>query len=59
MTADNQFTAQEKLSEISREIALRRRVYPKQIADGRMTRAEADRHLAIMAAIARDYGGTG
>jgi hypothetical protein len=51
------FTREEKLKEIAREIALRRNVYPKAIASGRMTKDQADRHLAIMTEIAKDYGG--
>jgi len=34
-----------------REVSKRRSVYPKQVAAGRMSQAEADRHLAEMLAI--------
>ena len=55
----NRFTREEKLSEIVREIALRRSVYKRQIYDGRMTAIEAERRIAIMIEIAKDYGGHG
>lgn len=44
-----------KLSAISREIALRRRVYPRQIENGRLTQEKADREIAIFEAIVDDY----
>ena len=34
-----------------REVSKRRSVYPKQVAAGRMSQAEADRHLGEMIAI--------
>ena len=53
------FSREEKLREISREIALRRNVYRRRIEKHEMTVAQAERQLAIMLAIARDYGGHG
>jgi hypothetical protein len=53
------FTQEEKLTEIKREIALRRNVYSKRVAEGRMKREVADRQIGIMLEIAKDYGGTG
>jgi hypothetical protein len=53
------FTREQKLQEIAREIALRRRVYPRWIATGRMKQDHADRLIAIMLEIAKDYGGHG
>lgn len=41
-------------AELQRERAYRERTYPERIAQGRMTRAEADYQLAILAAIADD-----
>lgn len=38
-----------------REVKMRKRVYPRRVQDGRMTRAQADREIAIMEAIAADY----
>jgi hypothetical protein len=54
-----EFSREEKLREIAREIAMRRRVYSRRIIEHRMSRTEADRSIAIMLAIARDYGGHG
>jgi len=45
----------EKLKCIEREIALRRRVYPKWIASGKLKQEKADREIAVMEAIAVDY----
>lgn len=36
----------------AREAAMRRRVYPKHVDDGRMTEAKADEELMLMEAIA-------
>jgi hypothetical protein len=49
-----EFTADEKLKAIEREIGLRRRVYPRLIGRG-MSTAEAEREIAIMLEIANDY----
>jgi hypothetical protein len=57
--SEDQFTREEKLSEIIREIALRRSVYKKWVADGRMKEHEAVKRIAIMQQIAKDYGGHG
>lgn len=54
-----EFTREEKLKAIAREISLRRNVYPGKVESGRMKQAEADYQLAIMIAIAKDYGGHG
>lgn len=53
------FTREEKLREIAREIAMRRRVYRRRIADRKMSEAEAERAIKIMLSIAKDYGGHG
>jgi hypothetical protein len=53
------FTAAEKLQEIAREIALRRSLYRVKIARKQMKVEDAARRIAIMLAIARDYGGHG
>lgn len=53
------FSREEKLKEIAREIAFRRNVYPKQVARKVMSGNEADRRIAIMLEIAKDYGGHG
>lgn len=49
------FTAAEKQAAAEREAKLRRRVYPRWVADGRMAQAKADQEIAIMDAIAADY----
>ena len=54
-----EFTREQKLKEIAREIALRRNVYAKRIRVGQMTQEAADNQIAIMVEIAKDYGGTG
>lgn len=48
-------TAAEKLTEIKREIAMRRRVCPRFVANGRMKQDDADYRLAVMESIAADY----
>jgi len=50
-------TALDKLNELDREVAMRRRVYDRFIKDGRMTVPEAARKIGIMQAIAEDYRG--
>ena len=41
----------EQIACIEREIAMRLRVYPRQIANGRMTQRKADREIALMRAV--------
>jgi hypothetical protein len=41
----------EQLAAIKREIAMRRGVYPKWVASGRMKQAKADHELAAMEAV--------
>ena len=41
----------EQLECAERELKLRQRVYPRRVADGKMTQAQADRELARMEAI--------
>lgn len=42
-----------QIAAAEREVALRRNVYPHRIATGKMTQAEADRHIAEMEAVAK------
>jgi hypothetical protein len=49
------FTVEEKLTEVKRELALRRAVYPKMIAEGRLTINKASWCIDVMRAIERDY----
>ena len=50
-----QFTDQQKHDAALREAKLRRRLYPRWVADGRLTQGEADMQIAVMEAIAADY----
>jgi hypothetical protein len=54
-----EFSREAKLQEIAREIAMRRNVYKSYVRRGLMTQAKAEHQLAIMLAIAKDYGGHG
>lgn len=47
--------ATEKYGCAVRELEMRKRAYPRWVTQGRMTQAEADREIALMDEIARDY----
>jgi len=49
------YTRAQKRAEISRELSMRRKVYPRQVASGRMSEEEAESHIRIMEAIWDDY----
>jgi hypothetical protein len=49
------FTATEKLEELEREISVRKRVYPRFIAQGSLSLNLASRRIDILRAIAHDY----
>lgn len=49
------FQDSEKLQAVERELGYRRRVYPRRVADGKMTQALADRQIAVFEDIAADY----
>lgn len=49
------FTNEDKLREIKREIAMRRRLYGRYVSEGRMKQEHADHSIDIMEAIAHDY----
>jgi len=49
------FTIDDKIREIRRELAMRKNLYPKWVASGRMKLDHADRLIAIMQAIHDDY----
>ena len=53
--AGRPITRAEKAQCVRRELALRAAVYPRRIADGKMTRAEAEHETAVMRAILQDY----
>ena len=57
--ADFEFSRDDKLGELRQEIAMRRHVYGRQVANGRMKQDKADRGIAIMEAIAADYEAQG
>lgn len=44
-------TLAEQLREVGREIGLRKNVYPRFVANGKMTQAEADRHIECLEAV--------
>lgn len=50
-----QFTTDDKIKALKREVAMRRAVYAGRVAQGRMKQADADREIAVMAAILADY----
>lgn len=47
------FTVEELIAEATRETAMRREVYERLCMAGKMRRADADRKIALMDAIAR------
>ena len=49
------FTNDEKRKAALRELSQRRHVYPRLVAAGKMTQAEADRQIALMTEIEADY----
>ena len=54
MPADGELfpvTLEEQIAEVEREIAMRRQVYPRQVASGRMKQGVAERRIATMEAI--------
>ena len=55
MNDEHQYTDEEKYECARREVKMRRKVYPRWIAMGKMGQEDAMRQIAIMEAIARDY----
>ncbi|HET7255600.1 MAG TPA: hypothetical protein VFJ46_17725 [Xanthobacteraceae bacterium] len=49
------FTYEDKRAAAQREVDFRRRVYPRWVAQRKLSQGEADRQIDIMADIARDY----
>lgn len=43
-----QVSLKDQIAEVGRECAMRRRVYPRWVADNKMTQAAADRQIAAM-----------
>lgn len=50
-------TLTDQLAAARRELGMRRRVYPRQVASGRMTQAAADHEIACMQAIVDTLAG--
>ena len=48
-------TARQKLDCVERELKIRRQVYRNKIMTGRMTQAQADYEIEVMAAIVEEY----
>ena len=46
---------EEKIAHLRREVAMRRSVYPRQVAARKMKQDQADRGIAVMVAILEDY----
>jgi hypothetical protein len=51
MAGERLITLDEQIACVKREVALRKNVYPKQVAGGHMTRPEAERQLLHMEAV--------
>lgn len=50
-----EFTPQQKLDAIQRELDFRQRVYARRIQQGQMTHKKADYEIGVMRAIHADY----
>jgi len=48
-------TVRDKYVEVKRELALRRRLYPRWVAEGKLPEREASRRIAVLHAIMEDY----
>ena len=48
-------TEMDKLRCVERELRMRKKVYPRRVADKHMTQKTADHEIACMEAIVRDY----
>jgi hypothetical protein len=51
----SEFSDADKLKSLKRELFLRERVYPRRIAERKMTEQQAQHELEIMKAIVEDY----
>lgn len=51
----NKYSNAEKAQELRREIGMRRHVYPKKVAEGKMTGLACDRLIALAEAMLADY----
>lgn len=48
-------TTEDKLKEITREIKMRQRLYPRWVDAGKMSKEKANHALMIMQAVRQDY----
>ena len=48
-------TREDMAREAERELAMRERVYPRMVSDGRMKAHQAERQIAVMAAMAEAF----
>lgn len=46
---------EDKIAELQRELKLRRRVYPRWVADGKLTEVVAHRQILALEAMLADY----
>lgn len=53
ITTADRFTTRELIQEATREVAIRRHVFGKQVRAGRMDQKDADRKIDLMEAIVR------
>jgi hypothetical protein len=51
----SKFSNAEKAQELKRELGMRRHVYPRRVADGKMQQAAADRLIALSEDMLADY----
>ena len=51
----SRFSDQQKYEAAAREVRFRQRVYARRVEAQRMTQEQADREIAVMAAMAEDY----
>lgn len=49
------FTAEQKLTAITRELGFRRRVYARRVSEAKMTEDQMNREIQVFEAIERDY----
>jgi hypothetical protein len=54
MADEQQWTAQDKLASVERELRYRLRVYPRRVAEGKMSEQQMRREISIMEAIVAD-----
>lgn len=50
-----EITTADKIKCLKREVAMRERVYPNWIRDGRMRQDQADREIEVLKAVLHDY----